>query len=96
MQDEIEKNYSAQKPKGAANDGAQGNENADASDKISNFSMLVKDNALGDFKKQQEQDIVEVPPSAKSRRFNECDIIGELDRDEKGNVVSALVDEKSG
>jgi hypothetical protein len=70
--------------------------NAEASDKISNFSMLVKDNALGDFKKQQEQDIVEVPPSAKSRRFNECDIIGDLDRDEKGNVVSALVGEKSG
>lgn len=57
--------------------------------------MLVKDNALDEFKKQQEKDIVEVPPSAKSRRFNECDIIGDLDRDEKGNVVPTLVDEKS-
>lgn len=32
--------------------------------------------------------IIEVPPSAESRRFNECDIIGDLERDEKGNVVT--------
>jgi len=30
---------------------------------------------------------MEVPPTAQSRRFNECDIIGNLDRDDKGNVV---------
>jgi hypothetical protein len=39
--------------------------------------------------------IIEVPPSAESRRFNECDIIGDLERDEKGNVV-AKEDGKSG
>jgi len=31
--------------------------------------------------------VMEVPPTAQSRRFNECDIIGNLDRDDKGNVV---------
>lgn len=31
--------------------------------------------------------VMEVPPTASSRRFNECDIIGNLDRDEKGNVI---------
>jgi hypothetical protein len=29
-----------------------------------------------------------VPPTAESRRFNECDIIGKFDRDEKGNVIT--------
>lgn len=32
--------------------------------------------------------VIEVPPSAESRRFNENDIIGDLERDEKGNVVT--------
>jgi len=36
-----------------------------------------------------------VPPNAESRRFNECDIIGDLDRDEKGNVL-ANQDENTG
>lgn len=38
--------------------------------------------------------VIEVPPTAESRRFNECDIIGDLERDEKGNVV-ATEDSKS-
>ena len=29
-----------------------------------------------------------MPPNAESRRFNECDIIGDLERDEKGNVLA--------
>ena len=36
---------------------------------------------------------MEIPPSAKSRRFNENDVLGNLDRDEKGNVVT---EEKDG
>jgi len=48
--------------------------------------MMVKSNALQNF--ADKKAIVEVPPSAQSRRFNECDIIGNLDRDEKGNVVT--------
>jgi hypothetical protein len=42
---------------------------------------------LGNFKKQQDQDMLECPPTAESRMFNECDIIGDLRRDEKGNVI---------
>ena len=30
---------------------------------------------------------MEAPPNADTRKFNECDIIGDFDRDEKGNVV---------
>jgi hypothetical protein len=29
---------------------------------------------------------MDVPPNQENRTFNECDIIGNLDRDEKGNV----------
>ena len=28
-----------------------------------------------------------VPPVAEKRAFNECDILGELDRDDKGNLM---------
>jgi len=42
---------------------------------------------MTNFKSQQDQVIVEAPPKTESRRFNECDIIGNLERDEKGNVV---------
>lgn len=51
------------------------------------MSLIMKDNALNYFKTQQDQDIVEVPPNANTRKFNECDIIGDLERDEKGNVI---------
>jgi hypothetical protein len=30
---------------------------------------------------------IDVPPNAELRTFNENDILGDLDRDEKGNVV---------
>lgn len=30
---------------------------------------------------------IEAPPKVESRSFNECDIIGDFDRDEKGNVI---------
>jgi hypothetical protein len=49
--------------------------------------MMVKSNALQDF---GGKDVgLECPPTAQSRRFNECDVIGKLDRDEKGNVLAA-------
>lgn len=63
---------------------------------MSNFSMLVQENAMNDFKGQLDNDILEVPPTAGSRKFNECDIIGRLDRDEKGNVIQGKEDEKTG
>jgi len=40
--------------------------------------------------------MIEVPPTAESRKFNECDIIGNLQRDEKGNVISGEPDAKTG
>ena len=67
------------------------------SDLESNFSgMQVQQNALGNFKAQQMQDVIEVPPLAESRKFNECDIIGDFERDEKGNVVAGEPDARTG
>jgi hypothetical protein len=40
----------------------------------------------------KNSEVMEVPPNADSRRFNECDIIGTLDRDEKGNVIAGEAD----
>lgn len=57
--------------------------NDDAASDLS--GMMVKSSALQNF---GQQGIVEVPPNAATRRFNECDIIGDLDRDEKGNVLA--------
>jgi hypothetical protein len=42
-------------------------------------------NALKDFKKPQTD--LDVPPSAQLRTFNENDVLGDLDRDDKGNLV---------
>lgn len=54
-------------------------------DKGSELSkMMVQSQALQNFGK----DLVEAPPSVESRKFNECDILGNLDRDEKGNVIT--------
>lgn len=49
--------------------------------------MMVKSQALKNFGKNAEDVALEVPPTAESRRFNECDVIGNLERDEKGNVI---------
>jgi hypothetical protein len=35
-----------------------------------------------------ESDVMEIPPTVESRRFNECDILGDLERDKKGNVIT--------
>ena len=60
----------------------------DNKSEISHFSKIsVKKDALNNLKDQQDQDILEVPPNMDSRKFNECDIIGNLERDEKGNVI---------
>lgn len=51
---------------------------------------MVKSSALQNFGKDDQGTggkVLEVPPTAESRRFNECDIIGNVDRDEKGNVI---------
>jgi hypothetical protein len=50
--------------------------------------MMVKSGALQAFSSKLEQKIVEVPPNVESRRFNECDILGNFERDDKGNVIA--------
>lgn len=37
---------------------------------------------------------MQVPPEANKRTFNENDILGEFDRDEKGNII--LLQDKNG
>jgi len=49
--------------------------------------MQVDEKAFNKMSAAQKSQVMEVPPTTESRRFNECDIIGDLDRDEKGNVV---------
>lgn len=39
---------------------------------------------------------MEVPPNADSRKFNECDIVGDYDRDDKGNLIVLDQDGKTG
>lgn len=38
-------------------------------------------------KPTEEDPIVQVPPDSNKRNFNEHDILGEFDRDEKGNII---------
>lgn len=45
----------------------------------------MADTLMHEFK--NEEKIIDVPPLANLRTFNENDILGEVDRDEKGNVV---------
>jgi hypothetical protein len=49
--------------------------------------MMVKSTALQNFGAKPREQAIEVPPTVASRRFNECDVIGNLPRDDKGNVV---------
>jgi len=37
--------------------------------------------------------MIQIPPTAETRKFNECDIIGDLPRDEKGNVIPGDLDD---
>lgn len=39
---------------------------------------------------------MEIPPNPHSGKFNECDIIGDFERDEKGNVIALDQNGKSG
>lgn len=57
---------------------------ADAQSEM-NQSVHLADQLLSSFK--QFEGKIDVPPSAELRTFNENDILGDFDRDEKGNVV---------
>lgn len=51
-----------------------------------NSSMIaMNENLLKDFKKTES--LIDIPPNAELRTFNENDVLGDLDRDEKGNLV---------
>lgn len=51
-----------------------------------NSSMIaMNENLLKDFKKTES--LVDIPPNAELRTFNENDVLGDLDRDEKGNLI---------
>jgi len=55
-------------------------------DPVNDTKMEVKEDALKEFAAKSDP-IIEVPPNWQHRLFNENDILGDLDRDEKGNVV---------
>jgi hypothetical protein len=59
-----------------------------ADDESDLSKMMVKSSALQNFGSKPPAQAIECPPSAESRRFNECDVIGNLPRDDKGNVVA--------
>ena len=48
-------------------------------------TVEVNKDAIKDFNKQDHP--VEIPPNADNRSFNVHDILGELDRDNRGNIV---------
>lgn len=47
--------------------------------------VVMLDESLQDFNKKEVA--VTVPPDSNKRTFNENDILGDFDRDEKGNVL---------
>lgn len=47
--------------------------------------IAMNENLLKDFKKTES--LIDIPPNAELRTFNENDVLGDLDRDEKGNLV---------
>ena len=42
------------------------------------------------------KDIIQIPPSSAARNFNECDILGLVKRDEKGNIITGDLVENDG
>lgn len=58
-------------------------ERLDKSDIQSELSLMMAQSNLGKFGAGG----IDVPPNAENRRFNENDIVGNLSRDERGNVV---------
>lgn len=84
---DIEKNHSPKKAAPEKLGKAKGSK--DSQDGSAFSGMQVNEDGIKNFK---NSDVIEVPPNAESRRFNECDIIGKLDRDEKGNVIAGEAD----
>ena len=49
--------------------------------------IAMNENLLRDFSKKPQGEI-DIPPSAELRTFNENDVLGDLDRDDKGNLIT--------
>lgn len=54
-------------------------------DEKMNQTVAVNQNAIKNFSKKEA--LIMVPPMAFLRQFNEYDVLGDLDRDDKGNLV---------
>lgn len=46
----------------------------------------VNTNVMQEFQHKQDH-LITIPPNSQLRTFNEHDVLGDFDRDEKGNVV---------
>jgi hypothetical protein len=55
------------------------------SDTNTHNDIVMAEESLMDFSKKDPE--IMVPPNADKRTFNENDILGDLDRDEKGNII---------
>jgi len=48
----------------------------------------LNDNVLKDFSKKKDlKGQTDIPPNSDMRTFNENDVLGDLDRDDKGNLI---------
>lgn len=65
-------------------------------DDVNSSIVNVNQNVMKDFQDKRKEDdaIISIPPNAGLRTFNEHDVLGDLDRDEKGNVV--VLEDKNG
>jgi hypothetical protein len=48
--------------------------------------VVLNDNAFSKFNKVKRY-LITIPPNPDLRTFNENDVLGDLDRDDKGNVI---------
>lgn len=90
----LEKSMKNEKAKKEAEDAAKKakdeNEAKKLEDEIAMHQATLsprKDLLHPGFKPSEEDPIVQVPPVAHKKTFNENDILGEFDRDEKGNII---------
>lgn len=62
----------------------------------STLSIMVQEDVFRNFGRLNEQKIIEVPPNQDSRKFNECQILGDLDRNRFGKIVVGPMEAISG
>ena len=54
-------------------------------DPLNSTNIAFKTDAIKNFHKEEE--LIQVPPEANMRLFNEHDVLGDCDRDDKANVI---------